>query len=113
MIQPYNEFKSIVKELDLNLFKEIVSSEGLNYQENYEMSRKRTVIDQNEFAQIKAKFESNVSNTTDFTELYLQDCYRPSLKTNLGEFSCHQHQFSPFIHYRHLAMIIIKTLFSC
>lgn len=86
MIQPYNEFKSIVKELDLNLFKEIVSSEGLNYQENYEMSRKRTVIDQNEFAQIKAKFESNVSNTTGFTELYLQDCYRPSLKTNLGEF---------------------------
>ena len=88
MLQPYNEFKSLVKEFDSNLFNEIVSTEGVSYQEKYQMSQKRTVIDQNEFAQIKQKIESNVTHTIGLTELYLQDCYRPNLKTNSGRILC-------------------------
>ena len=66
----------------------------MDYEGNHQMSRKRTVIDQNEFAQMKAKYEPNdrlikrepnsLSNAIGFTELYLQDCYRPNLKTNSG-----------------------------
>lgn len=74
----------MIRDLDMNLFKQIVAAEGVNYQENYQISRKQTVIDQNEFAQLKTKFELKVSKATGFTELYLKDCYRPSSKTNTG-----------------------------
>ena len=71
--------------MDANLFHQIVVSEGADYHENYQKPRKRRVIDLNEFAKMKTKFEPNISKSTGFTELYLKDCYKPSSKTNSGE----------------------------
>ena len=93
----------------MNLFNEIISSEGMDYEGNHQTSRKRTVIDQNEFAQMKAKYEPNLSNAIGFTELYLQDCYRPNLKTNSGGVL---YTLLLFYQYRHLMMIVMKTLLS-
>ena len=81
----------------------------MDYEGNHQTSRKRTVIDQNEFAQMKAKYEPNLSNAIGFTELYLQDCYRPNLKTNSGGVL---YTLLLFYQYRHLMMIVMKTLLS-